>query len=61
MVTPVSQKPAFVNSQRNTPGLASTQMQQMSSIDDGYDSDTMNKFRKDVEKQMATIKKECIK
>ena len=36
-------------------------MQQMSSIDDGYDSDTMNKLRADMEKQMATIKKECLR
>ena len=35
--------------------------QQLSSIDDGYDSDTMIKFRKDVDRSITTMKKECFR
>ena len=35
--------------------------QQLSSIDDGYDSDTMNKFRQDVDRSISAMKKECFR
>jgi len=45
-----------------TPGLQSNGMNpQLSSIDDGYDSDTIIKFRKDVDKQLQSMKKECFR
>ena len=49
--------------QTTTPVLASTSgiNPQLSSIDDGYDSDTMIKFRKDVDRSISTMKKECFR
>lgn len=52
--------PETVDFDLASPGLASSN-KTAHDKDDGYDSDTMIAFRKDVDKQMVSMKKEAMR